>query len=324
MPDDLATSHPKDTAASLTSSLQAPTCAQVWLRCQQEAEAIVAPDGKLIEDRALRNQRISAAYAALWLRDNRLQWAAFAAFASKQVGCSMLNALHIMERTDEEIRKNGGADGFDWVFKNTLPAVVHLGAGYMRGRLSLGNMSVFLDIYPLHRFYELCGLEQLKTCIGERQSIKDKVKWPVSDQVLPFGKVFPQIVDGFTLLERNDLLGSVRQLAYHEQVNVLQPVMYDDTLTRAALDANQLAWASELPGADFNEIQVTLAAQCAAKPIPYTAWFPRETNVHLYNPAQRMKFVYQTAEQFDGLLSSSARADVERSLQEISEGHGVE
>jgi hypothetical protein len=297
--------------------------ASLWLRCQQEAEAIIAPDGKLIQDFALRNQRISAAYASLWLRNNRFQWPGLAAFASKQVGCGMLNALHIMERTDEEISRNG-SDGFDWVFKNSLPAVVHLGAGYMRGRLSLGNMSVFLDIYPLHRFYELCGLEQLKAHIGERQSIKDKVKWPVRDEVLPFGKVFPEIVEGFTAIEQNDLLGSVRLLAYHEQVNVLQRVMYDDALTRAAIDANQLAWASELPGGDFNEIQLTLAAQCAAKPSPYTAWFSRHLNVHLYDPVQRMEFVYRSADEFDQLLRGSERADIEHSLHAISEGRGVE
>jgi hypothetical protein len=326
MPDDLATSNP---GAALPSpndpgAPASQTCANIWLRCQQEAEAIIAPDGKLIEDRSLRNQRISAAYASLWLRNNRFQWAGFAAFASKQVGCSMLNAVQIMDRSADEVGASGGSDSFTWAFKKMLPAVVHVGAGYLRGRLSLGNLSVFLDIYPLHRFYELHGLERLKACIGERQAIKDQVRWPVNDDVLPYGQPFRQIGDGFTLIERGDLPGSVRQLAFHEQVNVLQRVLYEDRLTRLALDANQFAWVSDIPGADFNEIQVTMAAQCAAKPSPVTTWFDRNPGVHLYNSGQRMEFVYRAAEQFDRLLNGKERGEIEYSLQEISAGHGVQ
>jgi hypothetical protein len=316
MPDDLVTPQPDATAFGQTAAL--------WLRCQQEAEAIVAPTGELIADRALRNQRISAAYASLWLRNNRFQWAALAAFASKQVGCGMLNAVQIMDRSEDRIGADREPDGFDWLFQKMLPAVVHVGAGYLRGRASLGNMAVFLDIYPLHRFYELRGLEAFKAGLNERQSIKDQARWPVKDEILPFAKIFRQIADGFTLVERNDLLGSVRQLAYHEQVNVLQPVMYDDTLMRLALDANQLAWASDMPGADFNEIQVTLAAQCAAKPSPVTAWFSNATDAHLYSPLQRMEFVYRAAEQFDRLVSGKERPEVERALEAICEGHGVQ
>jgi len=318
MPDDLVTPQPRDAVTNDNRY------AEAWLRCQQEAEAIVAPSGELITDRALRNQRISAAYASLWLRNNGFQWAALAAFASKQVGCGMLNAVQIMDRSEDKIGANREPDGFEWLFQKMMPAVVHVGAGYLRGRASLGNLSVFLDIYPLHRFYELHGLAAFKAGLDQRQSIKDQVKWPVKDEIFPFAKVFRQIADGFTLIDRNDLLGSVRQLAYHEQVNVLQPVMYDDSLMRLALDANQLAWASEMPGGDFNEIQVTLAAQCAAKPSPFTAWFSSATDAHLYSPLQRMEFVYRAAEQLDRLLNGKERPEVERALQAISEGHGVQ
>jgi hypothetical protein len=346
MPDDLVTPQPGDVATpnrNVNSKAECPVapgpsagqqCAEVqgstqssaavWLRCQQEAEAIVAPNGELITDRALRNQRISAAYASLWLRNNRFQWAGLAAFASKQVGCGMLNAVQIMDRSEDDIAADREPDGFEWLFRKMLPAVVHVGAGYMRGRVSLGNLAVFLDIYPLHRFYELRGLAQLKAALNERQSIKDQVKWPVKDEIFPFAKVFPQIADGFNLIEQNDLLGSVRQLAYHEQVNVLQPVMYDDALMHLALDANQLAWATEVPGADFNEIQVTLAAQCAAKPSPVTTWFSNGTDAHLYSPGQRMEFVYRAAEQFDRLVNGKERPEIECALEAICEGHGVQ
>ncbi|MEQ1964670.1 hypothetical protein ABLB69_16190 [Xenorhabdus khoisanae] len=74
------------------------TCECVWRRYQKEAEDIVAPGGKLIADPKERNKRINAAYASLWLNDNRFQWAGLAAFASKQVGCGLLHAYNTNEK----------------------------------------------------------------------------------------------------------------------------------------------------------------------------------------------------------------------------------
>ncbi|CBJ81772.1 hypothetical protein XBJ2_1380013 [Xenorhabdus bovienii str. Jollieti] len=74
------------------------TCECVWRRYQKEAEDIVAPGGKLIADPKERNKRINAAYAKLWLNDNRFQWAGLAAFASKQVGCGLLHASEMAKK----------------------------------------------------------------------------------------------------------------------------------------------------------------------------------------------------------------------------------
>ncbi|MDC9583034.1 hypothetical protein PSI15_15945 [Xenorhabdus sp. PR6a] len=74
------------------------TCECIWRRYQKEAEDIVAPGGKLIADPKERNKRINAAYAKLWLHDNRFQWAGLAAFASKQVGCGLLHASDMVEK----------------------------------------------------------------------------------------------------------------------------------------------------------------------------------------------------------------------------------
>ncbi|WP_230578171.1 DUF2515 family protein [Xenorhabdus bovienii] len=83
------------------------TCECVWRRYQKEAEDIVAPGGVLIADPKERNKRINAAYASLWLNDNRFQWAGLAAFASKQVGCGLLHAYDTVEkvRADREAQK---------------------------------------------------------------------------------------------------------------------------------------------------------------------------------------------------------------------------
>ncbi|WP_340618321.1 DUF2515 family protein [Xenorhabdus entomophaga] len=74
------------------------TCECVWRRYQKEAEEIVAPGGKLITDPKERNKRINAAYAKIWLEDDRFQWAGLAAFASKQVGCGLLHASKMNEK----------------------------------------------------------------------------------------------------------------------------------------------------------------------------------------------------------------------------------
>jgi len=83
------------------------TCQCIWRRFQQEAEAVVAPDGVLIADPVQRNRAINAAYARLWLHDARFQWAGLAAFASKQVGCGLLHASDSIEliRQEHEARQ---------------------------------------------------------------------------------------------------------------------------------------------------------------------------------------------------------------------------
>ncbi len=78
------------------------TCRCLWKRFQKEAEDWIAPGGVLIADPLARNRRINAAYAQLWLADNRFQWAGLAAFASKQVGCGLLHAVTLDERIEAE------------------------------------------------------------------------------------------------------------------------------------------------------------------------------------------------------------------------------
>jgi hypothetical protein len=126
MPDDLFTKHPHDkiplhrntmpvaecdvhtrtVEGKSCKAIDVPihSCASVWMRVQKEAEAWIAPGGKLIEDKVQRNRQINRAYAQLWQADHRFQWAALAAFASKQVGCGLLHAaqnmkIHVMRWT---------------------------------------------------------------------------------------------------------------------------------------------------------------------------------------------------------------------------------
>ena len=192
----------------------------------------------------------------------------------------------------------------------------------MEQQLALGNRTLFLDIYPLHRFYMLRGIAGLKKCLDDRRQIANRVDWPAEvKNKLEFGRPFKEIIAGFLAIERNNLMESVNELARHEQLNVLQRVIYDDLATRVALDGNQFAWVTGLPTGDFAEVQLTLSAQCSAKPT-LTTWFKRSLSVHLYDEDDRMEFVYRAAADFDRLLRKR-RAEVERSIREIYMGKGV-
>ena len=56
----------------------------------------------MIADPTERNRAINAAYARLWLHDERFQWAGLAAFASKQVGCGLLHAADSIKKIHTE------------------------------------------------------------------------------------------------------------------------------------------------------------------------------------------------------------------------------
>ena len=300
------------------------TAEHLWATFQREAEDIIKADGAFIADDAERNRRINAAYARLWLADERFQWAGLAAFASKQVGCGLLHARRTVERSSDELRTaiHWAGDNTDAAAISMVPGGARNGAGFMDERLAFGNKHLFLDIYPLHRFYMERGPEEFSKYLANRQAIAKKVEWQ-AEQLLKFGFPFREIRRGFESIGKGDLVDSVRSLARHEQVDVLQAIMYDDRRMQQALAANQLAWAIGFPSGVYLEIQLTLSAQCRAKE-GWTAYFPRQRNAKLWVADERMTFVYKAAMRFDELLRSSQRPFVEASLRRIAAGGGVE
>jgi hypothetical protein len=302
------------------------TCAGVWLRCQQEAEEWIAPGGKLITDPIARNRRINRAYAQLWLADHRFQWAGLAAFASKQVGCGLLHSAQKVADARREIDDMAASGTYgsntELAYASTMPAGTSAGAAYMFGQLGLGNMALFLDIYPLHRFFMLRGFEHLASCLQMRQSIAAKVLWPVDKKVLDFGKPFKEIKDGFQAVAQGQIAASVLHFAQHEQVNVLQAVIYNDFAMRRALDANQFAWATGFPSGVAEAIELTLSARCRPdNGGPLTVIFSKEKRAKLYDQEQRMVFVRQAAERFDKLLHSQERPAIVDAITAIAEGN---
>jgi hypothetical protein len=300
------------------------SCASVWLRCQQEAEKWITDCEEEILSRPEQvNARISAAYAYLWMTDHRFQWAGLAAFASKQVGCGLLHSATMAKEARANLQATPKFMGGEVLPNGLYNQGVEQGANHMRQQLALGNRTLFLDIYPLHRFYMLRGIEGIRRCLGERQTISDKVEWwpKKFKETLPFGFPFKEVLAGFEAIERNDVAESVRQLAKHEQVNVLQKILYEDPYTQWLLDGNQAAWVTGMPSGLYEEVQLTLSAECKPKRTAATV-FKKSVAVHLYNSNDRMEFVYRAAEDFDKLLRKH-RPDVERSMREIFYGRGI-
>lgn len=297
----------------------------LWATFQAEAEDLLKVNGSMEEHWEERNRRINAAYAKLWLADNRFQWAGLAAFASKQVGCTILHAAHTIDKNRRErdslelsfAAAFGGAEAAVGVQAGTEG-----GAAYMRKQLGFGNEHLFLDIYPLHRFFMERGAKDFNDHLAKRQNNKYPVYWNVDRKVLPFATPFREISDGFNQIGNGNLADSVRFLAWHEQVNILQKIIYNDWYTQQLLDANQYAVVTGIPTGDAERIELTLSAQCKAKE-GFTLPFSKDKRAKLWVVEQRMRFVYRAAGQFHKLLNGPQRPRIEESIRTIAAGGGV-
>ncbi|MGJ0579006.1 DUF2515 family protein [Xenorhabdus bovienii] len=397
------------------------TCECIWRRYQKEAEDIVAPGGKLITDPKERNKRINAAYAKIWLEDNRFQWAGLAAFASKQVGCGLLHAADMMKKMQaedkailrrreslqereiewdfpkvtiresessaqakEELEQASKNNPLSPVFSGTssaisgsttaatilfpssasvattvstitetasdlsslpsspLPSVpspdefkrigmskaTQQSFNYVYEMMALGNTTLFLDVYPLHAFYKQRGLKELKTCLPTRKNIYGNnqfpILWPIGQEKLEFGYNYAEILQTFEAIDAGNIAKSVEFLAYHEQINILQPSMYSDRLLVALLYGNHVAYVTGILSGVTESIELTLASQCKRVDDDRTIGFSDDPLANLAEIEQRMPFVLRAAQSFDQMLHDSNRSLLEKSLQDIASGRGVE
>lgn len=336
------------------------TCACLWRHYQREAEEIVAPGGVLIADPVERNRVINAAYARLWLHDSRFQWAGLAAFASKQVGCGLLHAADSIDliRDEQEARQrvrdsrsefglltpgemSGQADELrdykEADARNPVPSVDFRAPGddlslvqqqfrHVHDMMALGNTTLFLDVFPLHEFYAKRGLKELKKCLEARKSIyghpKFPVLWPVGEERLQFGVGYYEILLGFEAIEDGDIAASVKHLARHEQINILQPTIYQDRQLVALLRANHASYVTRFPSGVAQAIELTLTSQCQRVEDGRTIDFGDNPLADLSDIKQRMAFVLQAAARFDQMLGDHDRYALEQSISEIAASGG--
>ncbi|MBC8720534.1 hypothetical protein F6X37_02575 [Paraburkholderia sp. 31.1] len=282
-------------------------CIDCWRFYQKQAEAIVA-----VDDPIARNRRINAAYAQSWLDDHRFQWAGLAAFASKQVGCGLLNAAELIHKSNQQRnayqqweRQSSPLERLSPYGSPRMPVpdqATGEGATKVYQMLAKGNTALFLDIWPLHMFYKRFGLQRFKRCLKERAALRGSVVWPIADKV-PFGEPQLETVQGFEAIDAGNITKGVERLAWHEQVNILQPAMYNDPMFAMLMRANQFAWALNIPTSSAREIQLTLANQCTVTGAnAQIEIFSKQPLANLADPGQRMAFVMRAAQRFDDLL----------------------
>lgn len=338
-------------------------CQNLWRSYQQRAEAIVAPGGILIADPKARNRAINAAYARLWLEDQRFQWAGLAAFASKQVGCGLLHAAESVERIQNEYeagkrmvdsaqrrwkffgielfgktdkqsqrdyeltRSNNPIPGIDLRNDSESLSYVQKQLQYVHDMLALGNTTLFLDVFPLHAFYKERGLWALKTCLASRKNIfghlQQPVLWPIEQEKLEFGTYHEEILQAFAAIEAGNIAESVVHLAWHEQQNILQSAMYSDAQLVSLLRDNQFAYVTNFPTGAAAAVELTLASQCRPSEDGRTVGFSSDYFANLADIDQRMPFVLKAATQFDDLLRRSDRHLIEQAILDIAAGRGV-
>ncbi|MDC9624006.1 hypothetical protein PSI22_20835 [Xenorhabdus sp. XENO-7] len=188
--------------------------------------------------------------------------------------------------------------------------------------MALGNTSLFLDVYPLHAFYKQRGLEELKTCLPVRKNIygnsKFPVLWPIEQDELEFGLPHKEILKTFEAIDAGNIAKSVEYLAYHEQVNILQPSMYSNSSFVWALRSNHWTYISGFFAGASESVELTLTSQCVLVNDGRTIKFIDDWGLDLSNINSRMPFVLKAAARFNELLNGSNRGLIQKSIEEIA------
>lgn len=217
-----------DRGAAGNAQLNGISCAALWARYKNEALKLIEPGDK---DHRQRNRIISGAYANLALSRPDFQWAGLAAYASKQVGCAMDFAS---SRGSAGLAVAGAGRATPLSALTTLGGRgTHEATSYMNSQLGAGNRSLFLDIYPMHRFYMDHGYAAMLRCAAARTPPM------TTDARLGFLALAgaSQLPPG---PERTAVLGaSVEALARHEQYEILQREIYNNVAVQGLLFGNQ-------------------------------------------------------------------------------------
>ncbi len=187
--------------------------------------------------------------------------------------------------------------------------------------------SNFLDVYPLHVFYQERGLSALEACLPSRKNIYGNgqypVLWPVAQERLGFGTNYEEILQAFQAIEGGRIAVGVKFLATHEQVNILQPTMYSDLKLVALLRGNHLSHVVNFPSGAAQAIELTLASQCQRVDDGRTIGFDSNLFADLSDVKQRMSFVLKAAAKFDELLQGNDRHLITQSIRNIASAQAL-
>ena len=225
----------------------------------------------------------------------------------------------------EQASRDNPVSGIDWRQEGEALSSVQQLYQYVYERLAMGNTTLFLDVFPLHAFYKERGLELLERCLELRKKIyvESTTLWPAGQNILRFGDSYTEILQAFRAIDSGDITEAVKYLAWHEQRNILQPVMYSDRRLITLMRGNHLSYITNLPSGAAQAIELTLASHCKPVDDNRTIGFSDNPFANLADMDQRMAFVLRAAEQFDDLLRSNERHLIEQALGDIAQGLGA-
>lgn len=245
--DEAAHSH----HAKHAPAKPAPPPCQSMAHYQNQALSRI---GGANQDIRQRNEKISGAYAALWMKNkDAFRWQGAAAHASGQVGL-------VMDLCDPRFQKRTAAMIPDRVFDPTPPfapdppmppigpfkpdnslgphpigrmnkalvlkAVGPLDAA-MRQALADGNIAIYESIYPTSLAYAHGGMAELNCMQKGMSRAQRKAFQPIHD-------AFADIDQGIALKNKGDKVGGEemirsgnKKLIHFEQDNVAQPIVFD-------------------------------------------------------------------------------------------------
>lgn len=170
------------------------SCDKGWADVQDEVnQALRSPDP--LE----RNRQITAAYDRLAQADRRNIWVRLASYVSVQGGCAM-------QRTQA-----WDAQSIGRIVVNPEDAL---------DALQDANRTIFSSIYPVVRFAQKCGAEQLRNCVESGAF-----------------EANPALLDAMDKVEQGQLREASDIIAQYEQVDVVQKVYerhagtFDDLMT---------------------------------------------------------------------------------------------
>lgn len=303
-------------------------CVQLWTLGQQEAvrrlcvktrvECKKPARYELVKDFSTRAARIAGNYARIYLelehngqpaQKGRFYWTGLAAFASKQVMC----ALDYSSNTK---------------MRYLPPAVPPLEITKLS--LGKGNFWLFQDIFVWHWFY-INYPEQFSECINARDFNTYENVFKESFAQLPWIedalpkirslKQTPELIAGFKLISmiekmpkgarREDYkLKSLMEIAKHEQLKILQPLIYEDKAFQVLLTMQAVAEGHM----GVPRRIASLSTQCETGNPELDVVM---TEGKLYNSGNRMTFITKIASTYHRQMQK-AQTEMEQAISTIA------
>jgi len=229
----------RTTASSSAASGACPSdCKEAMNQVMEDVNRIARTRGA-----TERNAAITQAYRQLGQAQRQNHWIRLAGYVSTQGGCVM----KMMERGTIGVSFTPLAPLFGEDLVNAQKALVD------------ANTTIFTSVYPPNKFAHDCGFEKLKQCVASGEI-----------------EVSPQIMEALEKMDKGDLRGAADTMAYHEQVNVVQPV-YERN--RGAFEFMN-RWENRIPG---DQTSIPVSHTCSGDPVSIKG-------LDIQNPQDRVQY----------------------------------